>query len=348
MLKRSILALMLFASLLPAQTNLPSFSLPASAEADMKILINPVSKMFADSFALSVPFSAAAGNYAPLNYHFLIPLLDIYLTAPAIIGLGKIDLSVLDTLSIPGAASSIKGALSPLAAFPYFPTAMLAVTAKARLQLPIPIVKDLEFDLKFGFVPQVIKTVIGDALKTVPGFGLNYDATLFGIGARYRLVNLKVFTFGAGVMYNYLDYTFNLNFDAPRSTIGTYTFPGFGTTTLEQQITLNLTNQFKSSVISLDVQAGLNLLLFQLYAGVGVNFDLSGPYQSSYLITGNTYTNNVLTAAPIRIGGTSTATATAVVPKFAVGFRLSLLDVQAESTFDLKAMAARAGVAVSF
>jgi len=342
--KRLALAFALFTALLPAQT----FTLPSTAEADMKALISPVSKMFADSFALSVPFGAAAGNYAPLNYHFLIPLLDIYLTAPAIVSVGKIDLAVLDTLSIPGAGANLKSALGPLSAFPYFPTAMLAVTGKARLQLPIPIVKDIELDFKFGLVPQFLKTVLAGALASVPGFGLNYDATLWGVGARYRLVNLKVFTIGVGAMYNHLDYTFNLNFDAPRSTIGTYTFPGFGSTTLEQQITLNLTNQFKSSVLSFDVQAGLNLAIFQLYAGVGANFDLSGPYQSGYLITGTTYTNGIATAAPVRIGGTVNATSTAVVPKFAVGFRLSLLDVQAESTFDLKAFGARAGIAVSF
>jgi hypothetical protein len=348
--KRFLLVLAFCVALLPAQT-IPTITIPTNALADTKGLVTPVTTMLAQSFALSVPFGAAAGNFTPLNYHFLIPVLDVYLTAPLIVSAGAIDLKALDSLPA-GAGDSFKAALGPMAQFAYLPLPMLAVTGKARLQLPIPIVKDLELQFKFGVVPQFVKDLLTTALSGTPGFALDYDMSLFGIGARYRFVNLKVFSFGAGAMINTLDYRFNLKFTTPKQTIGTYANPidGSNNMVIQQDMVLNLTNKFNSTVLSVDAVAGLNLLIFQLYAGVGLNFDLSGPYKSSYGISGSTYTNDVAVdlSTPLSFGDSVSVTPGALVPKFALGFRLSILDVQAESTFDLKAVAVRAGIAVSF
>lgn len=324
-----------------------------AAAASTKKLGDSLVGVLGSSFSYSLPFLASAGNYAPLEYGKLIPLIDFYVSGPIMIAGGKVDPKALSDMNdalkaLPGGGGTdLKKITDTIGQLPFFPAPPLLVgAARGRLQLPIPIVKDLELTVKVGGIPgDLAKPLISPLLP--PGMTLDVNAFLFGVGARYRLVNLKVFQLGVAGAFNNLSGRFNVGFGLGSSqAVATSGTNG----TIEQKISFNIKNDYNFSTINLDLIANLNLLIFQLYggAGLGVNFGAGG--SSSYTINGDTVLKVAGTSsnlAPLSVSG-SYPYRTELVPKLALGFRLFILDVSGEVSIPFNAVALRAALAFSF
>jgi hypothetical protein len=325
-------------------------TLPASAQADAQKLGQVMTKFLGNSLAKSVPFTAASANYAPYEYHFLIPVIDLYVSGPAVIGASKVDLGIFDDPAYSGLAgiSQIKSSLAPFSTFAYLPVPTFAIAAHARLQLPIPVIKDIELMFKFGFIPSFAQDLLQGALKGVPGIKLDIRNDLIGFGARYRLLNTGIFKFGFDASYNHLSGNFNIAMTTPKQTIGDYTsVPSSPYGVLKSDMTIAVANKYDSSVLALGLDANVNLFILQIYGGLGLNWDLTPSYNSSYSITGTLYNNDVSQGNLLSISEIIKTGSGVLTPKFALGLRLLILDIQAESTFDLKTIALRAAVALS-
>ncbi len=336
--------------LLVLSTLTAQITLPDSAKSDAQKLGQVMTKFIGTSLASGVPFTAASGNFAPYEYHFLVPVVDLYLAGPAIVGASKIDMGIFDDPAYKGllGIGQLKSALGPLGAFPYLPVPTFAGSLHARLQLPIPVVKDIELMFKFGFIPSFAQDLLQGALSGVPGLKLDLQNNLIGFGARYRLINLGIFKFGFDASYNHLAGNFNIAMTSPAQKIGDYSaIPGSPLGVLTSDMTVSVKNIYDSSVIGIGADANINLFIFQLYGGLGLNWDVTPGYQSSYEITGRFYNNGTLQGTLQPFGETIKTGTGGFVPKFSVGFRFLIIDVSAESTFDLKSIAARAAIALS-
>ena len=338
---KNFLFIFLVASVLGTFPLLAQTTLPTEATTVATNLGASAARALGSAFVNGAPFTAGAGNFAPLEYHFLVPLVDVYLSGPIILGAGKVDFSSIDSL---GAAlgTDIGKSLGPFKALGYFPIPVVAAAAKFRLTLPIPILKDLEVTAKFGGIPTPVQDLLKAQLANIPGMKLDFDNTLIGVGARYRFVNLKVFQMSGALGYNNINGKFNLSFTTPKQTLGT-----FSNVTYTQDQTISITNEYNFSVLTLDLMANLNLSIFQLYGGLGLNLDVSKPYTSSFGIGGVVYQNGVASTAGLSVGGIVPLDRAVLVPKFSLGFRFAIIDISAESTFDLKSLALRAGIALS-
>ncbi|MBL8993322.1 MAG: hypothetical protein JNM63_08285, partial [Spirochaetia bacterium] len=202
-----------------------------AAAASTKKLGDALVGVLGSSFSYGLPFLASAGNYAPLEYGKLIPIIDVYVSGPIMIAGGKVDQTALAAMNdalkaLPGGGGQdIKKMTDLFNTLPFFPAPPLLVgAARGRLQLDIPVIKDLELTVKVGGIPgELAKTFISPVLPA--GMTLDVNAFLFGVGARYRLVNLKVFQLGIAGAFNNLSGRFNVGFGLGSSqavsTVGT-------------------------------------------------------------------------------------------------------------------------------
>lgn len=356
MLRKLVLAAFVAAAWLPAQApnvDLTSFSNGGSVADDLKKgLLNPLTGLLASGYAKGVPFTAAAGNFIPNRYHFLIPLVDFYISGPVLIGAGSMDKKFLNDLKADANfGAQIYKALSPYEQYLYAPVPVLAVSMAARIDLPI--LKMFELQVKFGQVPGQVQDLMKSVFSSLP-VGLDIDASTFGLGARVNLINTTLFQLSVGANYDTLTTKANIKYE-----IKDMVLLQDSNGKLTQDLTFALTNQFQTRVLSANLHASINLAILQIYGGLGLNMDLSEPYKSSFTVAGPLkYVPNSGSpyAAYLPSGQQGSIYQKAevaipradIIPKFAVGVRFLVIDIQGESTFDFSAVAARAGVALSF